>query len=140
MRLLRHDYASDLQSAQALRERVPAAYHLLQLSGCLSLRAQQARRSDLVLTLEGLDASMYHCESTGRDINTEGVAAVLVLLASVADEIAQAERANAIPSCAGDHTCQREGCERGVVCATAAAHEFCERDQPHVCTSCEARQ
>lgn len=138
MRLLRHDYASDLQSAQALRERVPAAYHLLQLSGCLSLRAQQARRGDLVLTLEGLDASMYHCESTGRDINTEGVAAVLVLLASVSEEIAQSERANAAPF--GDHTCQREGCDRGVRCATAAAHEFCERDQPHVCTSCEARQ
>lgn len=140
MRLLRHDYASDIQSAQALRERVPAAYHLLQLSGCLSLRAQQARRSDLVLTLEGLDASMYHCESTGRDLSTEAVAAALGALAITADEIAQAERANAIPSCAGDHTCQREGCDRGVRCATAAAHEFCERDQPHVCTSCEARQ
>ena len=138
MRNLRHDYASDLQSAQALRERVPAAYHLLQLSGCMSLRAQQARRSDLVLTLEGLDASMYHCESTGSDLSTEAVAAALGALAITADEIAQAERANAAPF--GDHTCQRDGCERGVVCATAAAHEFCERDQPHVCTSCEARQ
>lgn len=89
---LRHDFAADLQAAQALRERVPAAYHLLQLSGCLSLRAQQVKRADLVLTLEGLDASMYHCESTGRDLSTEAVAAALGALSVTADEIAQTER------------------------------------------------
>lgn len=137
---LRHDFASDLHAAQALRERVPAAYHLLQLSGCLSLRAQQARRSDLVLTLEGLDASMYHCESTGRDLSSDAVAAALGLLAVVSDEIAQAERAAARP--AGDHECQcqQHDCTAGVTCAKAASRDFCARIKPHVCTACEAHQ
>lgn len=136
----RHDYASDIRAAQALRERVPAAYHVLQLSGCLSLRAQQAQRGDLVLTLEGLDASMYHCESTGADLSTDAVAAALGLLMVAADEIAQAERANAAPF--GDHECQcqRHDCRNGVACATAARHGFCQTETYHVCSSCEAHQ
>lgn len=127
----RHDYALDSIEARARRDSVPAAHHLLQLSGCLSLRAQAVRRSDLQLSLEGLDQSLYHCESTGCDLSTDAVAAACGMLAVAADEIAQAER--------GDHTCQREGCGRGVACETAAQHEFCERGD-HVCTSCEARQ
>ena len=92
---MRKDFAADLQVAQSLRERVPAAYHLLQLSGCLSLRAQQAQRGDLVRTLESLDASMYHCESTGRDLSTEAVAAAgggIVSYVLVTNALAELQR------------------------------------------------
>lgn len=137
---MRVDYAHDLREAEARRERVPAAHHLLQLSGCLSLRAQAVRATTTQLSLEGLDASMYHCELTGRDPSTDAIAAACGLLAVAADEIAARERGDVAPQ--GDHECQceRHDCKRGVACAKAAARDFCERPKPHVCGPCEAHQ
>lgn len=130
---MRRDYAHDLREASARQEQVPAASYLLLLSGVLSVRAQQAKRSDLVLTLEGFDARMYHCQSTGRDLSSDAVAAACGLLAVAADEIAQAERAVATHEC----QCQKHDCSGRVDCAPASTGGFCESVTAHVCSGCE---
>lgn len=138
---MRHDYAHDTIEARARQEQVPAAYHLLQLSGCLGLRAQAVRATVTQLGLEGLDESLYHCETTGRDLSTDAVAAACGMLAVAANDIAARERGD-VAAPQGDHECQcqQHDCRAGVTCATAASHEFCDGPGLHVCGACEAHQ
>ena len=136
----RPDYAADAREEAERRDKAPAAAALLQLSGCLAVRNVRAKSEQAQAVIEQLDARLYGYQMEGRDLTTEGIGAALVELAGACGAIGVAEylrESERLPG-PGQHYCQRPGwaCNAFVDCAKAAAHEFCDGPEPHLCPAC----
>lgn len=137
----RDDYAADAREDAQRRSLAPAATALLQLSGVLAQRNEHARSDIARAALDRLDQRLYGCQMEGRDLTTDAIGAALVDLSGACGAVGVAEYLRACEERQpgpGQHYCQRPGqtCNAFVDCAKAAAHEFCDGPEPHLCAAC----
>lgn len=134
----RDDDAADVMEEAQRRLQAPAAAALLQLSGVLGVRAATAAAGLAQANLERLDQRIYVFQSIGRDLTTAAICEALTILAGEAGAVRAREDALGLGWPApGQHNCQNPGCSAFVDCPKAAAHEFCDGPEPHLCPSCQ---